>query len=761
MTYLPSSGVYHLPFISDSTEYTVDKIWDEYKDIVISKNELVSGASEIMKEISIKMKKTPKAARLTLQRHYKKICPKPEIEEKILAVAAVTPKLENSNDVDDSCHNSNESNSNSNEANKRMTSFNKTFGAGGATIFETELRMVKHRKNVVERKSVKPGWTSKLALFLWKETELSCKFDFKVAYFTNRGTEIKVNAACECGSVVDVSCRGDILCVDIKNINESFEHKRRYQATGELKKSLLDQLKHSTALQVQTKVINELNPDNEKLKKKFIPVMQTLNTYRVMACKAESTQEDPMDVLLEWKETIYKNVISLISHAPFTIHYRTSLQLAWYIAESKTRRMCISIDATGKLVKPPKRSQKIEGCDKLKHVFLYAVMVKTDSKSLGIAQMITQDQTYENIEYFLKKMFKSQVKPPGEVVCDESKALIKALVSTFTTCDGIVDYVRQCMSSLQTGAPPPTCQIRYDRSHFVTNTSRKIKDPDQRKQNFYRCVVGYLIQCDDFGLVKKILGDFFTIILNPYDGCDESNQPLPAEVSRTRLQRLVGTHESVLYEDEDVTNDFIPDDDDGNIHADSDWIEDIIDRIDIITTESSHQNVYYNPKAKDFYIKLFSTVSLYSNIMNKAFGSTASTATSSDVESSFNSLKNNILAGEMLNAHQFLRTHIDFVNAQIKLGAISSGEVSIQLHQRKRSNSMTEMSVTPIKNLNRSNSMSEISPIKNRSWSDSNNFEQSPIVVADGEDHENVMIEKYFLMGFITLFHSRGRKLEK
>lgn len=446
------------------------------------------------------MGKTAKAAYLQLKRNYEKIQPKEDADEKKIPV-------DNEEPADDPPQNLIESDD------TYLESFNKIFNIENAAIFEIESRSMKHRNKEVDKMVVKPGWTSKLALFLWKETKLSCKFNLRVSHVTNNKV-IKVNAKCDCGANLEVSCDQKNLSVDINNINKNFEHKRKYQATGELKKDLSEVLKHSSALKVQTDKINELIPDNEMLLADFVPVMQSLNTYRVIKCLEQKTDEDPIDALLDWKESIYKDVITLVSLSPFTVHYRTALQLTWYIAQSKIRRMSVSIDATGSIVRPPRKSQKMDGSDKLKHVFLYTVMAKFDSKSVAIGQMITQDQTSENLEFFLKKMFKYPIKPPEEFVCDESKAMLKALVSAYTTCDGIVPYIDYCMSSLQTGSPPPKCQIRFDRSHFVKNVTKKIKHRDHRKRNFYRCVIGYLINCDDFNIAKKIIADFFTIILN-------------------------------------------------------------------------------------------------------------------------------------------------------------------------------------------------------------------------------------------------------
>lgn len=61
------------------------------------------------------------------------------------------------------------------------------------------------------------------------------------------------------------------------------------------------------------------------------------------------------------------------------------------------------------------------------------------------------------------------------------------------------------------------------------------------------------------------------------------------------------------------------------------------------STSSRHENLYYSPYDLDYYIKLFSKICLWGNVMNTEFKSTAVVATSSDVESSFRSLKHGIL----------------------------------------------------------------------------------------------------------------------
>lgn len=309
---------------------------------------------------------------------------------------------------------------------------------------------------------------------------------------------ILTNANCRCGSKLKVTCDLKTLRVDVKNISIDFTHNRKYQVRGEFKEKALEQLEHKTALSVRTNITNEMIPDNEILNSDFDPITPQLNALRLISSRKHKIEEDSVDVILNWKDAAYVNVISAVCHSPFYVFYRTALQLAWYIVESKKQKSIrISIDATGSVAIAPPRSQKIEGSDTLKHVFLYSIMAKTASKSVPIAQMLPQDQTSEFIELFLRKMFKN-LKPSKEIVCDESNALLKAIVATFASRESLENYVAHCVTSLQTGGPLPKVYVRIDRSHFVKNIARKIKDRDFRRRNFYRGVIGYLVQCDNF-----------------------------------------------------------------------------------------------------------------------------------------------------------------------------------------------------------------------------------------------------------------------
>lgn len=683
-------------------EFSSNSFSQLYQNDFIVDGQIVPSSSDIIIELARKMGKTQKAAYLQVKRkfieqvkHQSTADPPKQHQSaadpleqqrsskrKVVAVPVDAKKVESVNSVDD--------NSESCDPSGDVESFVQTFEIEDNAIFEIERHKTLHRGKFIDKKKVKSGWASKLAFFLFKEAELRCKFDFKNAWTTKDG-KISTIAKCECNSSASVSYHNNRLSVEVKNISQHFPHKRTYQIRGEFKQNFLQKLEHNTAQAVQMKHINELNPDNEKIDEQFNPYVPTLNAIRLLNSRSRKKEADPIDTLLEWKDSIFQNVICAIGISPFYIFFRTPLQLAWYLIESKKRSISISIDATGSLITPPNRSQKIEGSDKLKHVFLYTIMAKTSTKSVPIAQMISQDQTTEFIMLFLKKTFKDLI-PPREIVCDEGKALLKALSGSFANLESTADFIACCMSSLLKGTEPPKCIIRIDRSHFVHKLAMKIKYRDFRKQNLFRGVFGYLMQCDSFQTAKKIILDFFTVILNENDGVDEFGVALPSEEARNRLVGLRSTHDDIDYAS--VSDDSLEEEDpekDMNFNADSGWINDIIKDVPIKNSDNYHASVYYSERDKITYVKLLASIPLWSNIMNQIFESTTEVATSSDVESYFKSLKSGILGRKLRRADDFFEIYTEFVNAEIKLNAISNTKNDLESPpSRKRSNSLHE-----------------------------------------------------------------------
>lgn len=685
---------------NDEMQLPVHDIYDEYRHKLLFGGKIVSIKDEIFTELSQKMKRTKEAVYLAMKRvHSAKIGSTTEIVDAENVVVPRNDALRSKSAFDNSDDNNGNSDTASVDAIVKE-SYSEVFENAG--IFETEYRSEKMRDKKITKLCVKSGWTSKLAVLLYTKFGISCKFDLKKAWVVN-GT-VSSKGTCVCGGGLVVSSDLKVLRVNITNIDKDFAHTRKYSQKGALKEKSSHLLQHHTAEFTRMKLVNEINPDNKNLNEIFDPLTPGNNALRIQKYKQGKCEGDPIKVLMDMKANAFKNVIIAVGMSPFYVFYQTELQLAWYKTESKRGPISISIDATGSVVIPPQLSQEIQGRDKLKHIFLYSIVVETATKSVPVIQMLSQDNSSEFIEFFLHKMFK-EIKAPYQIVCDESKALLKALAAAFAKFYSINDYVKACMSALINGTPAPLCFLRIDRSHFVKNVTRKIKEKDYRRKQFYQGVVGYLIQCESFETVKKILLDFFTVLLNKFDGSIDSI-PTAAEESKRRLLRLITTHsEEADYVDAEMKLD----DTELNTNVDCDWINQIIEQVGISDgdDETSHANLYYSPSDKDFYVRLFSTISLWSNVMNSSFGCTTTVATSSDIESSFKSLKHGITRGKMVRVDSFLPIHIEYVNAEVKLNASSSANSkhtnSSSIQMRKRSSSLHKTSPSAIRKRSNSN----------------------------------------------------------
>lgn len=675
---------------------TSEDIYDLYLDEIVIQNSLAESKSGIYKKLGEKSGRTAKAAYMLMKRMHAKKRASASTSAQADYIATDGSKrvvklenaaMEKSPDfyAPSASENDRAPSDHTDIAEGVETAKSKSIASDSysgqfpnAGIFEIETRTEKHRQNKVVKNCVKAGWTSKLATLLFKETEISCKFNFKRTWILADNT-IRTNGTCDCGSELDVFSDSKSVYVNIKNIKNDFNHSRKYQVRGQTKEKVSEMLKSKTAHPVQVKLVNEFIPNNKDLSERFDTLTPTLGALQSRRSRQEATGQDSFLEVVKMKESDYADVISFVCHSPFAVFYQTPLQLAIYIATSKSGNLSLSIDATGSLVTPPKQSAKIIGSKKLKHVFLYQIMMKTvGGKSVPVAQAISQDGTSEFLEFFFRKTFKN-IKIPKEFVTDECRATLKALATTFAGCNGINSYNKQCTESLLTGAPKPSIQLRFDRSHFAKNVSHQIKDRDYRRQFFFRGVVGYLIQCDNFDAARNIVEDFFTVILNEFDGTDEMGA-LPAETSKKNLLALLSSYE----EDEYTVDDIRPDDESDEDDEVCDWIQEIINNIVIVKNvpKDQHANLYYNPNEKLYYMKLFSTIPLWSNVTNSLFETTRTLATTADCESNFKTLKTGIIGRTMLSPHKFLKLHIDFVNAEVKLRAGA----------RRRSNSLDAIS---------------------------------------------------------------------
>lgn len=644
----------------------------ERADELIQDGKLVPYSSDVFLDLSPILKKSVQAVYLIVKRRFSEIFPE-------CTVQVETVYKEN----DDSSHRESVSFNDSGESQNddSVVSFDIDIDP---SVFVLEQYIKKTGKQQCVRQRVKGEWGDKLYNLVWCAKKLHCAFTFKFSYVDIHGSVSFSGACTECGAVfgAKTNCSRTILTVKVTNYNPEYKHCKRRYLKGDTRRELGEKLKEKSAFNVHREMVKELIATGNTHVPANLPRMTTLKNLKYKD-SIESGKTD-IDTILEWKNSnvAYKDTIFDVSISPFFVFYHLPVQREFYLAESKKNKMAISIDATGSIIKPPSNSALSPKNLKLKHIYLYNVMLKTDGASIPIFQMISQKHTARFISYWLGEcFFKIPILcPPSEVVCDDSKAFLLALVKTFTIHHSVKNYIGACIRSLETGRSPPECYIRLDRSHFIKTLIRKIADKDVRKRDFYRQIFGYLIQCTDYREAKSIIADFFTVILNKFVGSNGAGY-LPAEKSKQRLQHLLTTHEFNYGEsdssDEGKIQEENSEDDEENdterletVEPDDAWLQQIIAGVQITNDEKSclrADNIYYCDYEKDKFRKIFTTLPLWSNVMNNIFGSQFTTATSQDVESNFNTVKNRVLDQKMVRADKFLSIHVNYLKTEFKL----------------------------------------------------------------------------------------------
>lgn len=262
-------------------------------------------------------------------------------------------------------------------------------------------------------------------------------------------------------------------------------------------------------------------------------------------------------------------------------------------------------------------------------------------------------------------------KRPNVVILDQSPALIGASVKAFTSYKSTEDYVTDSFNKLEEKiCTPEDTFLRLDVSHLIKilyNLSC-FKNVDERVKTFYfRCFL-LIRTIENYETLKEIV-------------CETRSAK-----SKSRLKTLlVNMDESQTdknYEKPEVTN---GDEDSKVSKTDTDikefshipsWFTLQIDKENLLISltddddMSSHENLYFMPSLIPHLSRLIAQLPLWSNIMVPIYGSTIRSPSSSNVESSFKTLKRYLFKmstkSNRLRVDKFIIKHSEFISVELK-----------------------------------------------------------------------------------------------
>lgn len=263
---------------------------------------------------------------------------------------------------------------------------------------------------------------------------------------------------CKCGSVIKcVIDNSEKLATKIKytHIEGQGRCGKRY-LRNPVRRTIVEKFQETNATKYRTEIAEELMEQDDIEP----PHLYSANILRV--AKHEIMQKnyidkDPLKALHLMKLDSLQNVIHNIGLNPFFVHYWTNHQLNVYRTYTTGETSCINIDATESIIRKIKRPDKT----KTKHIFLYNCIVNSKTNGLfPVCQMLSESHHTNAIQYWLMEWIRSGAPCPHEAVCDASRALLTAVVRSFTGYFTIEEYSDACKTNNL-----PLCYI--DVAHFI------------------------------------------------------------------------------------------------------------------------------------------------------------------------------------------------------------------------------------------------------------------------------------------------------
>lgn len=412
-------------------------------------------------------------------------------------------------------------------------------------------------------------------------------------------------------------------------------------------------------------------------------IIPTGNALRILKSRKQAQNKRHTDKLtalaIMRTEEDFKNILQDMGSHPFFIHYHCSEQIHIYRSYCRSVQYPrLIIDATGSVVKNFSKF----GFQKTRFLFLYEGVVYDNIKkhSFTVTNMISERHNNISIFNWLAKWINCDIPTPKETVCDQSLALLSAIVQCFTQYSSLKDYLRVCADIVFKRLPSnshwlPNCFVRTDVAHFIKLVSKwtPLKTAPRRVREIIIRVIGIILKSQSLASIESIIMSLLIVITNETDGNDLiSFEDTPCEQHKKILIQAVSTELNLeeIFALEET-------DDDQNINMDHEyecqseelenldnpfqsWSEGLFEKSKTFIREGNGINAMFLPALVPFILKCTKLLPLWSGLMVPFFGYGESTTSSAAVESSFKKLKHVIFKHTSLpvDIEEFLENHI-------------------------------------------------------------------------------------------------------
>lgn len=504
---------------------------------------------------------------------------------------------------------------------------------------------------------------------LFQEIQLPCCWGFGRLHTLDGELNVNgicLNSGCECSVSIVTENKRKTIIVYVSNYDKKVAHsKSRYTTDINDRTKLKQLLKWESAMVVHARLAEEYI-SSDKIYPAHLPSKEALRKIKTRVKYEDSDIRDKnilMSILKMKHDARYDHTIHKVGADPFFVIFSDPLQGEFVKHETKHDGGVFSIDATGIPIQAPEYSAMSEISGTYKRSYFYLISFQ-GSKNVPIFQALSQNHTHEFIADMLLFWKNKQLKGkfPKEIIVDNSAALLLACVLVVTNSKSLNEYLSHCFDCLFLNRQAPLCYIRLDRAHFVHSIIRnkKLNKEDKMKCKFYQQILGYLITCESIDIVEQTCHDLFVVMKNNFL-CDSY-----VVEARNRLLRIANDHKHILdvrmegNSDENGSNisEIIHEDvtNDRNVSKFAAWVDTVAKKVDEkyvnhkmnengpdASELTLHEaNYYASEKLQNEIIRILSKLPLFSNIMNRTFGSSNLTASTACTEVRFNHVKNYI-----------------------------------------------------------------------------------------------------------------------
>ncbi|CAI6345344.1 unnamed protein product [Macrosiphum euphorbiae] len=162
----------------------------------------------------------------------------------------------------------------------------------------------------------------------------------------------------------------------------------------------------------------------------------------------------------------------------------------------------------------------------------------TKNVNFIVTNIVSEKHNNLSISNWLLNWISSDVKKPKETVCDNSLALLSAVVQSFTQYSSLLVYIRVCSDLLtkelnSNSHLVPWCFVRIDVAHFLKICTKwtPLKTVPRRVREIILRVIGLLIKCKSLIEVQSLLHSLFVVLINETSGIHKNGQETPCEIN--------------------------------------------------------------------------------------------------------------------------------------------------------------------------------------------------------------------------------------